>query len=30
MKVQIKVTQIKSEYQLGTTNGIDYTIVPIQ
>ena len=30
MKTTIQVKYIKSEYPLGTTNGIDYTIVPIQ
>lgn len=28
MSVHIKVTQIKSEYYLGTTDGKTYTIVP--
>ena len=27
---KINVTQEPSEYPLGTTNGIDYTIVPIR
>lgn len=27
---KISVTVIASEYPLGTTDGIDYTIVPIQ
>lgn len=30
ISMNIQVTYIKSEYTLGTTNGIDYTIVPIR